>query len=329
MTKLTQKASLFTFLSAIAYPAIAQVSPATGDATGESARADSLPPDKGAAKRADDSRSSQNAELTYESPDSTSPRALHYRLDAPLERRPLQYASEGSAARAADAGLLAPYTLSPRITYGQSWVRAVAGYDTAAGSARSRSATESAVTSFFAVRFEYEHGPATGYEDRVSLGGRFQVLNQQKHGIDVGLGAFYRPRDFRGEGNVVGAMMLARNFGRLGLFGSALFGSDPEGDDQDIDGQLSTLYRISDIVNIGWDNHIYYTLSTDAKRFGTTTTDWEVQLEPTVTVTFGPVAILTEAGFSALQTTGPIGEPESQRIVRSGLIAMAGAGGAF
>jgi hypothetical protein len=225
--------------------------------------------------------------------------------------------------------MLTPYTLSPRVRSGQSWVRAVAGYDTAANSFRARSAAESAVTGFFAVRVEFEHGPAMGFKDRVGLGGRIQFLNQSKHGIDAGFGMFYQPNDFRGEGNIVGGLMLGRRFGRLGLFGSALFGSDPEGDDQDLDGRMSMLYRVSDNFDLGWDNRIRYVLSTDAKRFGTVNTDWELALEPTATISLGPLAILTEAGFSALQNSGPIGQLNDHRVVRTGAIAMAGAGGVF
>lgn len=322
-------------------PTMAQVAPDSTSAAVAADRGATSSPDRSDTRRKLDSQQSDATELTYQSPSADnesssggSSRVLRYRIEPKSIGEaesdgtilPSRY---GSAIRATDAGMFTPYTLSPRINAGQSWVRTVAGYDTAAGSARARSVVESAVTSFFAVRADYEHGPATGYQDRVGIGGRFQVLNQQSHGIDLGLGTFYRPRDFRGEGNVVGALMLGRSFGRLRLFGSALFGSDAEGDDQDIDTSLSATYRVSDRIHIGWDNHFNYVTSTDVKRFATVTTDWELQLEPTVVVSLGPLAILTEAGFSALQTTGPIGETDSRRIVHTGMIAMAGAGGAF
>jgi hypothetical protein len=88
---------------------------------------------------------------------------------------------------------------------------------------------------------ESEHGPSLGFEDRVGLEGRFQVLKQTKHGIDSGFGVFYYPKDFRGDGNVAVGLMLSRRFGRLGVFGSALVSSDTEGDDQDLDASLCAL----------------------------------------------------------------------------------------
>ena len=271
-------------------------------------------------------------EITYlQDPSETgNGRTLHYHLDNTADAQSHESSPvNGTAARAIDDGAMVPYTLTARINKGQSWARALGGYDAAASSARARSAAETAVTSWFAIRVDYEHSPGSGFADRVGLGGRLQVLDQRRHGIDLGFGAFYQPTDFRGEGNIVGGLMLSRRFGRLGLFGSALVGSDREGDDQDVDGRLSMLYRATDAFSVGLDNRFRYVLSTDQKRFGTIMTDWELQMEPTVILNWGPLAILSEAGLSALQNTGPIAMPENRRIVHTGVIAMAGAGAVF
>ena len=278
-------------------------------------------------------RQPQPGELTYQGDTSETGngRTLHYRLDTTPDTQSHESPSvgNGTAAHAIDDGAMDPYTLSARINKGQSWVRALGGYDTAANSVRARSAAETAVTSWFAIRVDYDHGQGPGLDDRVGLGGRFQILDQSRHGIDLGFGAFYQPRDFRSEGNIVGGLMLGRRFGRLGLFASALVGSDPEGDDQDTEGRLSTLYRATDAFSVGLDNRFRYVLSTDQKRYGTIMTDWELQLEPTVIVNWGPLALMSEAGLSALQNTGPIGMPENRRVVHTGVIAMAGAGAVF
>lgn len=338
---IVHKCYLIALICAAVRPAYAQVTPDPASTPVQQVRLDLAGPEDTGAKRPRAADRPANTQFTFEqaTPDSSSPRVLHYRLDrldpaGPSDDNSAETLRDHDsvsvgAARAADAGLLLPYTLTPRVYFGQSWVRAVAGYDTAATAFRARSVAESAVTNYFAVRVEYEHGPAYGFQDRIGLGGRFQVLNQKKHGIDGGFAVFYQPKDFRGEGNVVGGLMLGRRFGRLGLFGSALFGSDPEGDDQDLDGRMSVLYRVGDHLEIGWDNRIRYVLSTDAKRFGTVNTDWELALEPTATVTLGPLAIISEAGFSALQNSGPIGQLNDRRIVHTGVIAMAGAGAAF
>jgi hypothetical protein len=208
-------------------------------------------------------------------------------------------------------------------------VRAVSGYDTAASAMRARIAAESAATRWLAIRVEFEHGPSTGANDRVNFGGRFQLLGQQKYGVDLGVIAYYQPKDFRSEGNIVGGLSLGRTEGRFGVFGSALIGSDPEGDDQTTDGRLSFAYRANEPLQVGLDNRFEYVLSSDAKRFGTTTTDWELAIEPTAVISIGPLALLMEAGLSALQTTGPYGFATQQRHVHTGAIAMAGASSVF
>ena len=274
------------------------------------------------------------AALEYADPnaDGASPRALHYRVgpDEPESELAAKAPREAvTSVSAAEAGLLSPYTLSAQVISGRSWLRATGGYDTAAQTYRARSSAEAAVTSYLALRVDFEHGPSTTTTDRVSLGARLQFLNQKAHGLDLGVGAFYQPNDFRGEGNVVGGLMLGRRFDRVALFGSALLGSDPEGDDQELDGRLGTLVRIDRLVQLGWDNRFRSVITKDTKRIGTTTVDWELALLPNAIITLGPVAIFGEAGFSALQQTEFVGQPEQRRNLRTGLLAMAGAGAAF
>ena len=330
---LVMRFSLLSVLGTSTVPALAQVPPS--ESNGNMAVLALAPPEADSHKKKVDTTQPDKHEMAYraEGSNSDGARVLHYRLEPRTvgEDTAVVQPSHptGGAAQAASDGLLTSDSLSPRIRAGQSWVRAVTGYDSAALSMRARTAAESAVTGFFAVRVEYEHGPSWGTADRVSLGGRIQLLDQQRHGIDGGFVAYYQPRDFRSEGNIVGGLTLGRNFNRLGLFGSVLFGSDPEGDDQDADGRLSMLYRMSDTLHLGLDNRFQYVLSTDAKRFGSTLTDWELALEPTAIVSLGPIALMTEAGFSALHTTGPIGWTTERRALHTGAIAMAGAGGVF
>lgn len=271
--------------------------------------------------------------LEYSDPDSdrTGARVLHYRVGPePESEQATKHTAESvTAASAAEVGSLSPYTLSPRVVAGQSSARTVGGYDTAAQAYRLRSSAESAVTRYLAVRVDYEHGPATTATDRVSLGARLQLLNQKAHGLDVGVAAFYQPNDFRAEGNVVGGLMLGRRFDKVAIFGSALVGSDPEGDDQELDGRLGTLIHVNQLLQIGWDNRFRSVFSKDAKRIGTTTVDWELALLPNAILTLGPIAVIGEAGFSALQQTQSVGQAEQHRTLRTGLLAMAGAGVAF
>jgi hypothetical protein len=185
------------------------------------------------------------------------------------------------------------------------------------------------VTSRLALRVDFEHGPSTAAFDRASLGLRLQVLSQNTHGLDLGMGLFYQPNDFRGEGNVVAGLMLGRRFDRVALLGSALLGSDPEGDDQEVDGRLATVIRVARHLELGLDSRFRSVLSTDAKRYAKTDVDWELAVLPNATLMFGPLVLIGEAGLSALQTRELAGTPDQTKHLRMGILVMSGMGIGF
>jgi hypothetical protein len=153
---------------------------------------------------------------------------------------------------------------------------------------------------------------------------RLQLLSQQAHGVDLGVGLFYQPQDFRGEGNVIGGLMAGRSFGRLVLLGSALVGSDTEGDDQEVDGRLGALVSVGRRVDVGLDSRLRTAVSSDIKRVGTSTVDWEMALLPNANVKLGRVLLIAEAGFSALKMTELVATPGQRNSLHSGVIAMSG-----
>ena len=234
-----------------------------------------------------------------------------------------------SAAGAADAGLLLPSLVAPRVYAGTAYAVARSGYDGAHAAFVARAAAEGGIGDIFALRVEYEHGPSLGPEDRVRIGGRSTLLRQEKHGIDGGVALFYDPKDFREEGNVIGALLVGRHWGRLGVFADAMFGSDPEGDDQQLELRLGATYRATRSWHVGFDARGRYNLSSDEKRAGTLTTDWELQALPTLSLELGAFALVADVGVSALQTTGPFGEPGEQTATSVGVLALGGASGAF
>ena len=243
-------------------------------------------------------------------------------------------AEEATAARIAPAQsaeetLLQPFTVSPRSHAGSLLVKSVAGYDQAADEFVSRSVAEARLWRMLTLRMEFEHGPGMGPDNRLGAGVRAEVLNSSRHGIDLGLGAFYQPNDFREEGQVVGALFVGRYFGRFALYANALVGGDPEGDDAALEARLAALFRVSHSLRLGWDNRGRFNMSKDEKRQGTTLHNWELQSLSTLSYTIGPVALLAEAGVSALSVTGPFGTLDEESSTDSGLLALAGAGGAF
>jgi hypothetical protein len=237
--------------------------------------------------------------------------------------------SESPKSTAAEASIASPYALSAKVVQGQSWARAVGGYDSAAQAFRMTSSAETAITSYLAFRADFDHGPSTSSTDRVSFGLKLQLLSQNAHGLDLGVGLFYQPNDFRQEGNIVGALILGRRFNSVTVLASALLGSDSEGDDQEVDGRLGTLIRISRLVELGLDSRFRSVLSSDAKRIGSSGIDWEMALLPNANLRLGPLLLIGEAGFTALQTTDLVGEPTEHKNLRTGIIIMSGVGAAF
>lgn len=218
---------------------------------------------------------------------------------------------------------------SPQIPSGRVVIRGTAGYDGAIENFVARTSADARILPFLALRLDFDHGPGMGPENRFGVGARVQLLRQTKHGVDGSLGFTYQPNDFRSEGHIVGSALIGRRFERLYVFGNALFGGDPEGDDQAAEGRLSALYRIAQRFQLGVDSRFRYNTSDDAKRAGTQVTDWELQATPTASYALGPLALLGLGGLSMIQTTGPFGAPAQETDVRAGVIAMAGLGGAF
>jgi hypothetical protein len=250
--------------------------------------------------------------------------AEHDRSDGDAEKP-----RESAGANAAANGALSAFSVSPSMPRAAAAI-AIGGYDSAARGFRARGAAEARLLGFLAARVEYEHGPANGPSDRVSLGLRGTFLNQAQHGLDLGAMVFYQPRDFREEGNVVGGLLLARRFDRLTLVLNPLVGSDPEGDDQSFELRFASLYKTNPWLVLGLDSRGRYNLSSDQKRAGNWGIDWEAQAGASAALCVGPLLFTTLVGPSFLQRTyqgldGLAGE----RDLRAGVLAMAGAGGTF
>jgi hypothetical protein len=236
------------------------------------------------------------------------------------------------ADRAASAGLLLPFTVAPRLPAETSYALLRAGYDGAAHAAAVRGVAEAGLLRSLSLRVEFEHGaevPHADPDDRVRIGARLSLLEQDRNGLDAGVALFYDPRDFRSEGNVFFGVLAGRQFGRVELFGNALLGSDPEGDDQTLELRLSSFYRAAAGLQIGIDNRVRHNFSTDDKRDGGTTTDWDLEMLPTVSWALGRFVLVADAGVRALQTTGPFGTPAQRTQMNVGLLTLAGVGGAF
>ena len=76
----------------------------------------------------------------------------------------------GKATEAASDGVLSPFTTPATISSFRASAQSYAGYDGAASSARARAAVEGRLTTFLALRVEFDHGPATGARVMLAFG---------------------------------------------------------------------------------------------------------------------------------------------------------------
>ncbi|MES1186266.1 MAG: hypothetical protein ABUL60_20810 [Myxococcales bacterium] len=236
---------------------------------------------------------------------------------------------KSAATLAAASGALSPFSVAPGTPHAATAL-ALSGYDSAAKGFRARGAAEGRILKFLTARVEFEHGPANGPSDRVSVGLRATLLNQATHGLDLGVLAFYQPRDFREEGNVVAGLSLARRFDRFTVILNPLAGSDPEGDDRSLELRLAGLYNASSWLVVGLDSRGRYNLSSDMKRAGHSIIDWEAQAGALASFGVGPLLFTTLVGPSFLQRTSfELDGGPGERQLSSGLLAMAGAGASF
>lgn len=242
------------------------------------------------------------------------------------ERSEKKPEGSGDAASAVDEGHLMPFSMGASISRSTVVAKSLGGYDSASSSARLRTAAEASIANIVALRLDYEHGPATGTNDRVVVGARMGLLRQDKHGINGGFGFFYDAKDFRNEGNVIGGLFVGREFGRFGLNANALFGMDTEGDDASADVRLGAGYRMTPWFHLGLDARGRTNFSSDSKRANAQAINWELQTGPTASFSFGPVALLAMVGPSLLRVTDP-GATTSH--TNAGVLAFGGAGAAF
>ncbi len=229
-----------------------------------------------------------------------------------------------SAIKNADAGAFQPFTFAARIE-GRAHALLISGYDSAYGSAVMTIGAELRVWGPIAIQ-----AGAAWVPQRSTIGPtaglRVQALSQERFGIDLSLGAQYKPEGLtegNAEGEIEGLVAVGRRFGRLGLTANLVFGSDFEGGDRDGEVHLAGMYTFTDRLRAGLDSRVRFDLGSDpANLLASRKATVDVVAGPTASVLFGPAAFVATVGYSGVQMYGQPG-------FRSGAVAMGGIGAAF
>jgi len=226
----------------------------------------------------------------------------------------------GAAISSADAGMLLPFTVSPRTDSQRGVVRVFGGYDSARERTQFEALADVTIIGPVALRLGALYGQRQD-TFRPTIGLRVQALSQERQGIDFGVGAFYKPEGFtEAEGEIEVMLMFARRFARISTFANIVYGQDPEGRERDGELRLGALYAVSAPLQVGLDARLRFDLgSEEEKREEEGGAKYDLVIGPTASYALGPVVVMAQAGFSMYGT-----EP-----ARTGVIAMLGLAGAL
>lgn len=229
-------------------------------------------------------------------------------------------AAWSTAARSADSGMFLPLTLAPRTDGQRAMVRVLGGYDGARERMQFDAVADVTVWGPLAIRAGAMYGQKQD-SFRPTIGLRVQALSQEKYGIDLGFGGFYKPEGFtEAEGEIEVMVLMARRFGRLATFANLVYGQDPEAAERDGELRMGALYAIATPLQAGIDARLRFDLgSEEGKRRAEGGAEYDLSVGPTASYALGPVAAIAQAGLSVYGTSP----------ARVGAVALLGLGGAL
>jgi hypothetical protein len=228
------------------------------------------------------------------------------------------------AGHAASAGVFLPFTISAETD--ATFARVLSGYDGGRRAFVYEGAAEASVVGALSVRAGYASTDLSGHASAL-LGARYQLLSQNRHGIDLGAGLFYLPQGIDGEGLVRGSVFAGGEIGSVALLGSASYGQDPEGDDHHAELSTATLFRLAPAFLLGADARLRaLVFSSDEKHDGITEPVVDLAFGPVAHYVLGPVVLTGQAGASALAMRGPHGSTRPTTAMQYGALGLFSAG---
>ena len=224
------------------------------------------------------------------------------------------------AITAAVAGDYLPNTLTARVGATAVFAFGSGGYDSSRRVPLIDSAVEAHIWGPFALRAQSTYSNDTT-RMRPSIGGRVQLLRQEAHGVDGTLTVFFKTEGFtETEGEIETFASVGRKFEHVAVLGNAVYGQDPEGTERDGEFRVAAYHQSGKFV-LGLDSRLRFAIGTQHGHAATTEPKFDFVAGGVATFAIGPLALLAEAGPSALQMSGA--------DLRAGVAALAGLGAAF
>jgi len=216
-------------------------------------------------------------------------------------------------------GLLSPATGSLRAV-GVGW----AGYDGAAHDPVMGALAQARLGSRVILGVSATYAPATATTPgavRPSVSLHVQLLDQERHGLNAGLGFGFHQDRFVGEEGFLEAVATAGwRSDRTTVVANVGYGRDGEGDDSEAAVRGAVLRRVTRRLHLGLDGKARKLLvSTDPHRVAHGTPSYEFMAGPVVAMIMGPVVVAVEGGICGL---------DRQRL-QTGLATLGTVGAAF
>jgi hypothetical protein len=232
-----------------------------------------------------------------------------------IEDRPAE-----SAQIAVGDGSFLPETLSARVGSLRAFGFGSAGYDSSRRGPVIDSGVEAGVWGPFALRFQATYSNDTE-RMRPSIGGRAQVLRQEKHGLDGAITLFFKTEGFtETEGEIETFASIGRRFERFSIVGDLVYGQDPEGNERD--GEVhAALFHQHRWLMYGLDSRVRFAIGTQRGRAATT--------EPIFDFIGGPVAMAATGIGALFAQVGPSAFQLDHGRTELGIAALAGLGAAY
>jgi hypothetical protein len=206
-------------------------------------------------------------------------------------------------AEAARDGFFLPSTLSARVGETPAYASAFGGYDTAHQGPVAATTAEVRLWGPVALRAGAQYSSARGGA-RPSVGGRAQLLRQERHGIDGAVSVFYQPEGFtEPEGEIETFLSVGRRMGRLSVLGNLVYGQDPEGNERD--GEIRCAAQAAaGRFTVGVDSRVRFAIGAQPSASAAAEPKLDLLAGPFASAMVGPVVLFAEAGPSLLRAAG-------------------------
>jgi hypothetical protein len=195
---------------------------------------------------------------------------------------------------AAAAAPFLPLTQTAALDANSGHAVATGGYDGGRGSPLFEAVAEVRLWGPVALRGGAVYTGDEKKNLRPSFGARLQALDERRHGVDGAVGLFYRPEGLtEPEGEIEAVLSAGAHLGATYLLGNLVYGQDPEGRDSDGELRLALLRPVASRVVVGVEGRLRYDLAAGSQL--------DAMVGPTATFLAGPVALVLNAGASAVR----------------------------